>query len=306
MKYYSILLFTLISCSTLTGKKVDIIAHRGASAFLPEHTLEAYSYAHALGADFIETDIVITKDLEAICLHDIYLEPTTNVEEIFPKRNRPDGHWYAIDFTLKEIKKLKVHERSENLKQVFTNRFPLNKSSFSVPTFKEFIELVQGLNKSTGKNIGIYPEIKKPEFHEKEGINSKQLTINIIKNYGYFSQPNSLYIQSFDPKSLKWVFNQFNTLNLIQLIGENSWKDASADFNFLKTNDGLNEIMKYAQGIGIWFNHLLQDPSIIKRAQERGLKVHVYTYRTETQNKPMSYYAEKYHLDGIFTDNPTK
>ena len=90
-----------------------VIAHRGASGYLPEHTLESYAMAYALGADYIEQDVVLTKDKVFICLHDIYLEPTTNVEELYPERKREDGHWYAADFTLEEVKKLRVHERSK-------------------------------------------------------------------------------------------------------------------------------------------------------------------------------------------------
>ena len=305
MRFYSILLFFLISCSHLNSKKGLIIAHRGASAFLPEHTLEAYSYAHAKEVDFIETDIVFTKDSKAICLHDIYLEPTTNIEDIFPKRKRKDGHWYAIDFTLKEIKKLRVHERTHKNEQVFPKRFPLHYSSFQIPTFEEFIELVEGLNKSTGKDIGIYPEIKKPEFHEREGINSKELTINIIKKYNFDKTTSRIFIQSFDPKSLKWVQSKNKYFQLIQLIGENDWGDSSADFNFLKTNQGLDEIATYAAGIGIWFNHIKNDPTIIHRAKNRKLKVHVYTYRPESMSRKIKDYFKRYQIDGIFTDIPS-
>ena len=141
-------LFALATLNSCASNRV-IIAHRGASAYLPEHTLEAYSYAHALDVDFIGPDVVLTKDNEAICIHDIHLETTTNVEQVFPQRKRSDGRWYAIDFTLKEIKTLLVHEReNEEGKRVFPQRFSQRKSSFKVPTFREFIELIKGLNAS--------------------------------------------------------------------------------------------------------------------------------------------------------------
>ncbi|WP_416374910.1 glycerophosphodiester phosphodiesterase family protein, partial [Methanothrix soehngenii] len=95
----------------ITEEKL-VIAHRGASGYLPEHTLEAYALAYGMGADYVEPDLVLTKDGVFICLHDIHLESTTNVEEVFPDRAREDGRWYAADFTLSEIKQLKVHERT--------------------------------------------------------------------------------------------------------------------------------------------------------------------------------------------------
>ena len=133
-----------------------VIAHRGASGYLPEHTLEAYVMAYALGADFIETDLALTMDGVFVCIHDIYLEYTTNVKEIFPNRARKDKHWYVADFSLDEIKQLGVHERIRaNGIAYFPSRFPLDFSKFEVPTFAEMIELIQGLNKSTGHNVGI-------------------------------------------------------------------------------------------------------------------------------------------------------
>jgi len=103
---------------------IDIIAHRGASGYLPEHTLEAYGAAYFMGSDYIEQDLVMPGDGVPICLHDLYLEPTTDVEEIFPERCRNDGRGYAADFTLEEIKMLKVHERTVNGKPGFPDRFP--------------------------------------------------------------------------------------------------------------------------------------------------------------------------------------
>src|SRR5690606_29927835 len=116
-----------------------VIAHRGASGYLPEHTLAAYAMGYAMGADYIEPDLVLTKDKHFICLHDIHLEATTNVEEVFPDRRRDDGKWYAADFTLAEIKTLEAQERIKG-------RFPQGHSPLGVPTFEEMVELVQGLN----------------------------------------------------------------------------------------------------------------------------------------------------------------
>lgn len=305
MRIFFILFFFLSACSSIKTpirSSGIIIAHRGASAFLPEHTLEAYAYAHAHDVNFIEPDIVLTKDNVPICLHDVTLETTTNVEEIFPKRKRADGHWYAIDFNLAEIKKLSVHERTHQNRSIFPNRFPKGLSSFKVPTLMEFIELIQGLNISTGKKIGIYPEIKKPEFHLRNGINSAPIIMKILKKYKYDNHHEKIFIQSFHPDTLK---NLKTKMPLIQLIGENDWGDSSTNFNRLKTNVGLKEIRTYAHGIGIWLDHIKQDPTLIKRAKSIGLEVHAFTHRPERTKHSKNYYFRTLGLDGIFSDAPS-
>ncbi len=141
------------SCAVAAEKVV--IAHRGASGYLPEHTLPAKAMAYAQGADYLEQDLVMTKDDHLVVLHDHYLDRVTDVADRFPDRARKDGRYYAIDFTLDEIKSLKFTEGFdiENGKKVQTypGRFPMGKSDFRIHTFEEEIEFVQGLNHSTGK-----------------------------------------------------------------------------------------------------------------------------------------------------------
>ena len=159
----SIIMLTICSSCQIRRNKLSVIAHRGASGYLPEHTLPSFTLAHSFDVDYIEPDVVMTKDDKLIILHDIHLDTTTNVKEIFPKRSRDDGRFYAVDFSLKEIKILKVHERRrlESGRKYFPKRFESRSSLFIVPTLVEFIELIQGLNKTRNKKIGIYPEIKK-------------------------------------------------------------------------------------------------------------------------------------------------
>ena len=168
MKIFSIILLLLSPIARASNKTI-VIAHRGASGYLPEHTLESASLAHNMGADFIEPDLVLSKDEVVVILHDIHLESTTNVKSLFPNRKREDGHWYAIDFTLAELKSLYVHERTQksSTKAVFPKRFPVHLNIFQIPTLDEFILLIHGLNKSRNKKIGIYPEIKNPFFIKK-------------------------------------------------------------------------------------------------------------------------------------------
>ena len=173
-----------------------VIAHRGASGYLPEHTLPAKAMAFAQGADYLEQDLVMTKDDQLVVLHDHYLDRVTDVADRFPDRARKDGRYYAIDFTLAEIKSLKFSEgfTVENGKKVqtFPGRFPMGKSDFRVHTFEEEIEFIQGLNHSTGKNIGLYPEIKAPWFHHQEGKDIATRVLEVLKKYGYTKKTDKI------------------------------------------------------------------------------------------------------------------
>ena len=140
---------------------VVVIAHRGACAYLPEHTLEAKALAIGMGADFVEQDVVLSKDDIPIVTHDIFLEDISDIAARFPDRGRTDGHHYAIDFTLAELKTLARHERVNAAgSAVFPQRFPVGASQFAIVTLQEEIDLVQGINKSAGKNVGLYTEVK--------------------------------------------------------------------------------------------------------------------------------------------------
>ncbi len=307
--------------SFMPEKKI-VIAHRGASGYLPEHTLPAAAMAHGMGADYIEPDIVLTKDSVPIVLHDIHLDSTTNVRDKFPDRARNDGRWYAIDFTIKEIKTLSVNERI-NVKTnepVFPNRFPVNQGHFVVPTLSEMIELVKGLNDSTGREAGIYPELKAPAFHDSEGLDIAKSVLDVLTEYGYTEKDSKVFVQCFDPDYLEQVRVEYDSkLPLIQLLAPNEWEEANVDYEQLMTKEGLKRIAGYADGIGLWMyqiqdepNHqpsYVVNPTIVKNAHELGLKVHVYTFRKDS----LPSYAESfdqlqdkflfdYGVDGIFTD----
>ena len=191
----------MIILSSCASNNLLVIAHRGASGYLPEHTLEAVSLAHGMNPDYIEPDIVLSRDNVPIVLHDIHIDTVTNVRQVFPKKKRKDGRYYAIDFTLKQLKRLKVVERfnPKTNKAVFINRFPKGASHFKIPTFAEYIELIQGLNKSRKMNIGIYPEIKNPEFHHKNKKQIEKIIFKLLKKYGYTSGKKKIFLQCFDP-----------------------------------------------------------------------------------------------------------
>ena len=296
-----LLLILLPSC-----KDPLVIAHRGASGYLPEHTLESLSLAHGMNPDFIEPDVVLTKDDELIVLHDIFLEYTTNVAKIFPGRAREDNHFYAIDFTLEEIKKLSVLERSYGEKQVFANRFPKGWSTFKIPTLKEWIELLQGLNKTRNKNIGVYVEFKSPSFHQNEGHEIGEKLIEVLTKYNYQVKLDEIYIQCFEPEKLK----KLNTnINKIQLIAQNAWKENDIDYDQLITDRGLEFIATYAKGIGVHISHII-GTDLIKRAHKKNLLVHVYTLRKDSFPEEYKTYQHfkrdiiRFGVDGYFTDFP--
>ncbi|MDP5092498.1 MAG: glycerophosphodiester phosphodiesterase [Polaribacter sp.] len=286
-----------------------IIAHRGASGYLPEHTLAAKAMAHAMNADFIEQDLVLSKDNIPIVIHDIYLDDVTNVAEIFPDKKRADNRFYVIDFTFDELKKLAVFERFDPKtgKQIYPNRFPKSKGSFRLHSLQEEIELIQGLNKSTGKNSGIYPEIKAPAFHQKEGKNISEIVLKILADYGYKTKKDNCILQCFDAKELERIRKELQSeLFLVQLI------------EFSKETKKLEYFASYADGIGPWYKQILDKKvngkwtftNLVTEAHQLGLKVHPYTFRAD-QLGEFSSFNELLHtflidanVDGIFTDFP--
>jgi glycerophosphoryl diester phosphodiesterase len=313
----SILLFLIcllsFSCNQhkkqATMTKKIVIAHRGASGYLPEHTLEAKAMAHAMNADFIEQDLVLSKDDIPMVIHDIYLDDVTNVAIIFPDKKRIDNRFYVIDFTFSELKTLKVSERfnPKTGEQVYKNRFPKGKGNFRLHSLQEEIELIQGLNTSTKKNIGIYPEIKDPEFHQKEGKNLTEIVLQVLADYGYKTKKDNCILQCFDALELERIRKELKSeLFLVQLIESPEEKEQ------------LKHFATYADGIGPWYRQILDKKvdgkftftSLVSDAHQLGLKVHPYTFRADdlaefaTFEEMMQLFLIEANVDGVFTDFP--
>ena len=316
-----LLLFLMLSISCREHKpepimkiqknKKIVIAHRGASGYLPEHTLPAKAMAYAMGADYLEQDIVLSKDNVPIVIHDIHLETVTDVAKKFPDRKRKDGKFYVIDFNFNELKQLNVSERFDPTTNmaVFPDRFPLFASTFKLHSLQEEIELIQGLNKSTGKNIGIYPEIKEPAFHQNEGKDISKIVLKILNDYGYKTKNDHCILQCFDAQELKRIRNEFKSeLFLVQLME-------------FKTDEKLEEISKYADGIGPWYQQIIKGKDengkwkisdLVENAHKLNLKVHAYTFRAdqledfETFEELLQVALYDANIDGIFTDFPDK
>lgn len=296
-----------------TAKTPIIIAHRGASGFLPEHSKEAAVLAFMQGADYIEQDLVVTKDDHLVVLHDIHLETVTNVENIYPERARKDGRFYAIDFTLKELRQLSLHERqTSEHKLVFPNRYG-GEAHYSITTFAEHVELIRELNRQFSKNTGWYPEIKSPQWHAQEGKDIAKMLVAELDRLSLNTKSANIFVQSFEPGSLQRLKNELKVnVKLIQLIADNSWKESDADYLAMLTPQGLQEIAMYADGIGPWFPQVYdydknEIGDLINSAHSLGLLVHPYTHREDAQglpDKPKTMFEalKKAEVDGLFTD----
>lgn len=321
--FYPILLLLLIYTSVSIGQPSKIvIAHRGASGYLPEHTLAAKALAHGMGAHYIEQDIVLSKDDQPIILHDIHLQAVTNVAEVFPSRARADEKYYAIDFDLAEIKRMKVTKRSDIEKNtiVYPKRFPPHQSTFQIPTLSEEIELIQGLNHSTGKPVGLYVEIKAPTWHQQHGKDISQVVLKTLNEYGYTKRDDLVYVQCFDPFETRRMRKVLKTdLKLVQLIGSNH-PNSEIDYEQMMLSSGLKLIAGYADGIGPSMQHIVKGiqkdgqpilSSLVQDAHRLNLEVHPYTLiadRLPPQVSDFDHLLRIFFLDadvdGIFTDFP--
>ncbi|NLJ79785.1 MAG: glycerophosphodiester phosphodiesterase [Firmicutes bacterium] len=304
----SISVFLFASLASAAEAPKVVIAHRAASGYLPEHTLPAVAMAYAFGTHFIEQDVALTKDGVFMVIHDIHLDSTTNVAEVFPGRHREDGHYYVVDFTLEEIKSLELNERVNvnTGEAVFPGRFPVGASRFEMPTLREEIEMIQGLNKSTGMNIGIYPEIKGSAFHHEEGFDIEQMLMDVLAEYGYTSKDSNVYIQCFEKESLLRLRELGCELPLVYLV----YAPISPE--------EMDYIATFADGVGPYTGMIetnegepVDDYAVVRLAQERGLVVHPWTLRKDAMPPAFDSFEEMvYHfyyeigVDGMFTDFP--
>jgi glycerophosphoryl diester phosphodiesterase len=301
-----------------------IIAHRGASGYLPEHTLPAKAAAHVMGADYIEQDVVLSRDGVPVVLHDIDLDPVTDVALLYPDRARADGNFYAIDFTLDELKTLTVMERANaDGGQAGAGRFPRGASIFRISTLAEELELIQGLNLSTGREAGIYPEIKKPAWHRAQGQDISSVVLAVLAEYGYAEKDDLIYLQCFDWNETRRIRNELGYRGrLVQLLAENRWNEApEVDFDALRTEQGLAAIAEVADGIGPWLSHVvtgadggsIQITDLVENAHAHGLEVHPYTFRADalpdyarSLDEFLRIFLVDAGVDGVFTAFPDR
>jgi len=285
-----------------------VIAHRGASGYLPEHTLAAKGLAHDMGADYLEQDVVASRDGELIVLHDIYLDRVTDVTKRFPGRERSDGRFYVHDFDLQELRSLTVWERmNRDGSPVYPERYPAKCGDFRLNTLREEIDFIQRLNEETGRQAGIYPEIKRPAWHKGQGIDIAPRLLDTLADSGYDSRDDPVFVQCFDDAELR-------------LIGDNSWLEAETDYDWLRSAAGIKQLAQTVDAIGPAISDLYElaeidaepvSTGLVQLAHEAGLAVHPYTFRADdlpagfaSFAELVRYFAVDIGVDGMFTDFP--
>jgi glycerophosphoryl diester phosphodiesterase len=295
-----------------------VIAHRGASGYLPEHTAEAKTLAYGMGADYLEQDVVATRDGKLIVLHDVTLDAVTNVAAVFPGRARTDGRHYAIDFDLAEIRRLCVIERRRagTSEALYPRRFASSTVPFRISTLSEEIELVQGLNRTTGRQVGIYPEIKEPRWHREHGIDLAALLLEELERYGYRGVDASVFVQCFDSAELARIRNELeSSLPLIQLLpcSDRATREISA-------SDAAT-LAAHSTGVGLPYEQLIAPPNhrttapapapLAAALRAAGLRIHAYTFRADQVPAWATSFRDLLHVfladlgvDGVFCDHP--
>ena len=321
------LLFSGFPALSLPVKPPLVLAHRGACGYRPEHTLAAYELAIEMGADYIEPDLVSTKDGVLIIRHENEISQTTDVAQKFPTRKNTkmiDGQkmegWFTEDFTLKEIKTLKAKERLP-----FRNQ--ANNGKYDIPTFQEMLELIKHKNLEKKRRIGIYPETKHPSYFNSIHLGLEDPMLKLLKQYGYTKASDPIFIQSFEVSNLK-ALHQRTPVHLIQLIEE---EGQPYDFTVRKNKrtyrdmlkpSGLAEIATYAMGIGPYKRLIVPEKpdksldkptTLISDAHHAGLQVHPWTFRSDPsflaptyQGKPEAEYKQFFTLgvDAVFSEFP--
>jgi glycerophosphoryl diester phosphodiesterase len=264
------------------------IAHRGASAYAPEHTIPAYRLALEQRADYVEQDLAVTLDGELICLHDDTLDRTTDVESLFAGRpndasRTPGQAWLANDLTLAEIRRLDAGRWFGGTR---------------VPTWQEAVDLVRG-------KAGLYPELKSPPLYTARGVDMVRLFVDSVKK-NQLDSPESLrttpvIIQSFDEATIRRVATELPSIPRVLLM---------ESFDAPMTDARLRQIAAFATGIGPAKHLVDQQPDLVRHAHAAGLTVTAYTFRSRDTSRFPDVRAEMRHflftlgIDAVFTDNP--
>ena len=317
-----------------------LVGHRGASGYRPEHTLASYELAIQQGADFIEPDVVATKDGRLVARHENEISGTTDVAqhpEFADRRTtkvidgRPVSGWFTEDFTLAELRTLRARERLPDLRTAntaFDGRYP-------IPTLDEVVDLARHSRTRTGERVGVYPETKQPSYFASIGLPLEDRLLQVLSSDGYGGAEDPVFIQSFETANLK-ALSQRSSVRLVQLI---NCAGAPADlrnagdprtYADLLSPAGLAEIRGYADVVGVckdWIiprdpsGTLLTPTSVVTDAHAAGLEVSGWTFRRENRFLPTQFRAgSEPHavgdleaeirtfiaagVDSFFTDNP--
>lgn len=271
--------------------KKQLVAHRGASAYAPEHTLDAYRLALDHRADFVEQDLAVTKDGALVCVHDLTLERTTNVEDVFPDRFVQEGaasarRWRVHDFTLAEIKRLDAGSW-------FDKKF----AGARIPTFQEAVDLIKG-------RAGLYPELKDPAFYRERGVRPESLLAEALKKNALLDDRTTpVIIQSFDEATIRQLAKELPTVPRVILV-------EARDSARLDSPDKIRAIAAWATGLGPNKGIVEMLPDVVKWAHAAGLTVTPWTFRSsntgayKSVRDEMTKFLYEYNVDAVFTDNP--
>jgi glycerophosphoryl diester phosphodiesterase len=289
-----------------------VVAHRGASGYMPEHTVEAYSLAIAQGADYIEADLVGTKDGYLVARHENNLADTTDVAKRFPDRKKKkviDGKavegWFTEDFTLDELSTVRATERLPFRSQGYNGRY-------QIPTLADILVLRSAKSRELGRMIGVYIEVKHPGYFRSIGKPLEEPLISILRAWALDRPGSPVFLQAFEADSVKRMAAETSvpTIFLLSKAGPET------------TDEGLKAIAAYAAGIGPAKTMILpmdakgqvgKPTDLVERAHKAGLLVHPYTFRPEVQFLPLNYGGDSAReycqfaalgIDGLFTDTP--
>ena len=331
---------TAPTASAPTADKHLVIGHRGASGYRPEHTLASYELAARMGADFMEPDLVSTKDGVLVARHEPEIGGTTDVAkhpEFAGRRTTRDldgvqvTGWFTDDFTLAELKTLRATERIPDVRQENT----IYNGRYQVPTLQEVIDLKVRLSRELGRDIGIYPETKHPTYFQQRGLALEPELVRVLTRNGLNTPKAKVFVQSFEVANLKQLRQQLR-VPLVQLTSA-----SGRPYDFTVAGDprtyadivsakGLKEVATYAHGVGPDKNQVIArdaagnlgaPTALVRDAHAAGLKVHPYTFRAEnsflpknlrSDATPANYgdlFAElsafwRAGVDGVFSDNP--
>jgi len=319
----------LSACAQMKSKKIDspaeevcqvsmlekpiIVGHRGASGYVPEHTIRAYELALQMGADYIEPDLVMTKDRYLIARHENEISHTTDVKTKFPNRKttkviegKEISGWFSEDFTLAEIKKLRAIERLPFRNQEENGRY-------EIPSLEEILVFVSLHEKNIGRKIGLIPEIKSSKYFRDNGLAMEESLVALLRKYNRNKKDSGVLIQSFEVENLKRL-HRMTDVALVQLIDDLSKSPADSpklSYSDMLTEAGLANISTYAEWVSP--HKSVVNHSVVAQAHAAKLKIIPYTFRSEPQflakeylGDPKNEYKRFYKMgvDGVFSDFP--
>ena len=318
---------------TLDGKPPLVIAHRGASGYRPEHTIASYTLAIEMGADYIEPDLVATRDGHLIARHEPLLDDTTDVKsrpQFADRRSTKllDGKsvtgFFASDFTLAEIKQLRAVQSNPARSKEYDGKL-------EIPTFEEILDLRERESAKRGRIIGVYPETKHPSFHLDLHLPLEERLLDALRKRKLDRADGPVFIQSFESANLQYLRPK-TKLPLVQLLDDGALLYDSSGKRVVGVKipqysdqrggaapQSLEDIAKYANAIGPWKRQIMRDvgapqllrTTVIEQAHAAGLRVHTYTFRSEPatlapeyRGEPKLEYQQFYALgiDGVFSD----